>query len=114
MALLAGSPAIDASDAAAAPPTDQRGFPRAGLAADMGAFEYGSMLPTLSISRNGANELNILASGNSGQSCRLLTSTDLSNWAPIATSQFSEDGIVLFLDTFNPTAASRFYRLVMP
>lgn len=40
MALLPGSPAIDAGDTAAAPPTDQRGFPRpVGSAADIGAYE---------------------------------------------------------------------------
>jgi hypothetical protein len=40
MALLPGSPAIDAADTASAPPTDQRGFPRPyrGLA-DLGAYE---------------------------------------------------------------------------
>jgi hypothetical protein len=43
LALLPGSPAIDAGDASAAPDTDQRGFPRpVGLAADIGAFEYGT------------------------------------------------------------------------
>ena len=43
MALLPGSPAIDAGDSAAAPPTDQRGFPRpAGAAADIGAYEPAS------------------------------------------------------------------------
>jgi hypothetical protein len=45
MALLPGSPAIDAGNTPLAPTTDQRGFPRpAGLAADIGAFEYGSVL----------------------------------------------------------------------
>ena len=40
IALLPGSPAIDAGDDSSAPPTDQRGFPRpAGPAADIGAFE---------------------------------------------------------------------------
>jgi len=42
MRLLPGSPAIDAGDNTAAPPTDQRGFPRpVGLAADIGACECG-------------------------------------------------------------------------
>jgi hypothetical protein len=41
MALLPGSPAIDAGDDAAAPPTDQRGAPRPfGAATDIGAYEY--------------------------------------------------------------------------
>jgi uncharacterized repeat protein (TIGR03803 family) len=45
--LLAGSPAIDAGNTSLAPATDQRGFPRpAGLAADIGAFEYGSAVQT--------------------------------------------------------------------
>jgi hypothetical protein len=40
LALLPGSPAIDAGDTLAAPPTDQRGFPRPyGPAADIGAYE---------------------------------------------------------------------------
>jgi hypothetical protein len=44
MALLPGSPAIDAGNTSLAPATDQRGFARpAGLAADIGAFEYGSV-----------------------------------------------------------------------
>ena len=67
MALLPGSPAIDAGDTSLAPATDQRGFPRpAGLAADIGAFEYGSVMPTIAISRSGATGLNILGSGNAG------------------------------------------------
>jgi len=42
MRLLPGSPAIDAGDTAAAPLTDQRGFPRpVGAAADIGAYECG-------------------------------------------------------------------------
>ena len=52
MALLPGSPAIDAGNTSLAPATDQRGFPRpAGLAADIGAFEYGSVMPSLTVSR---------------------------------------------------------------
>ena len=42
IALLAGSPAINAADSTTAPKYDQRGFPRVG-APDIGAFEYGSV-----------------------------------------------------------------------
>ena len=115
MALLADSPAINAGDTAAAPPTDQRGFPRpAGLAADIGAFEYASVMPTLAVSLPGANGLRILGSGNPGQSCRLLSSLDLSNWVPIATNQFGSDGTILFNVSCAPAGACGFYRLVMP
>jgi len=39
MAIAASSPAVDAGSASAAPPTDQRGYPRAG-AVDIGAYEW--------------------------------------------------------------------------
>jgi len=114
MALLPGSPAIDAGDTAAAPATDQRGFPRpAGAAADIGVFEYGSVMPTIAVSLSGET-VNVLASGNAGSSCRLLSSTDLSSWVPIATNQIGSNGTFLFSDNFAPGAVCRFYRLVMP
>ena len=115
MALLAGSPAIDAGDTAAAPPTDQRGFPRpAGAAADIGAFEYGSMMPRLSINRSEPTGLDITAYGNAGQFCRLLTSTNLYNWDPIATNQFSGAGRAVFHENDDSIKGWRCYRLVMP
>ncbi len=115
MALLPGSPAIDAGNTSLAPTTDQRGFPRpAGLAADIGAFEYGSVMPAIAINRSGATGLNILGSGNAGGSCRLLSSIDFSSWVPIATNQIGSDGTVLFYDTCSPGGACRYYRLVMP
>jgi hypothetical protein len=115
MALLPSSPAIDAGDTSLSPATDQRGFPRpVGLVADIGAFEYGSVMPTLAISRSGATGLSILGSGNAGQPCRLLSSPDLSSWVPIATNQIGGDGTVLFYDTCAPSGTGRFYRVVMP
>ncbi len=115
MALLPGSPAIDAGDNAALLFTDQRGFPRpAGSAADIGAYEFGSVMPTIAISRTGATGLSLQASGNAGQTCRLLSSTDRSNWIPVATNRFGSNGTVLFYDTCAPGSACRFYRLVMP
>src|ERR1019366_8634124 len=45
MALLPGSPAIDAGNTSLAPATDQRGVPRPfSLAADVGAFEFWTAL----------------------------------------------------------------------
>ena len=113
MALLPGSPAIDAADTATAPPTDQRGFPRpAGAAADIGAFEYGSMLPMLAISCPAVGQITILVQGDSNQWCRLLSSSNLSSWLPIATNQIGSDGTFVFHD--NCSASCRFYRAVIP
>jgi hypothetical protein len=112
MALLPGSPAIDAGDTAAAPPIDQRGIPRPfSLAADIGAFEFWS---TLRASPAGSGGIDIFASGISGQTCRLLASTDFSSWVPFATNQISTNGTTLFYDNYAPGNACRFYRLVMP
>ena len=113
MALLPGSPAIDAGDDAAAPRTDQRGYPRPfSLAADIGAFEFG--WTTLQASQPGSGGIDILASGISGQTCRLLVSSNYSTWMPIATNQMGSDGTCLFHDDCAPGAACRFYRLLMP
>ena len=114
IALLPGSPAIDAGDTSLAPATDQRGYPRpAGVAADIGAFEYGSVMPSLAVSRSGTT-LNLFATGNSNQPCRLLVSSNLLDWAPIATNQIGSDGTFLFHDNCASGGACRFYRLVMP
>ena len=48
------------------------------------------------------------------QSCRLLSSTDLLNWAPIAATQIGSNGTVQFIVTCAPGSACRFYRLAMP
>lgn len=115
MALLAGSPAIDAGDPLAAPLTDQRGYPRpSGMAPDIGAFEYGSVLPGLNITLAGPASIDLLGTGNPSQSCRLLGSSDLSNWSPMATNHFGVDGKVLFHIECDYGIAVQFYRLVTP
>lgn len=113
MALLAGSPAIDAGDNAAAPPTDQRGVPRPfGPAADIGAYEYATLLR---ISRVAGNALDIqLCDGLPGQTCRLLTSTTLSNWTCVATNQVSANGTFLFQEFCDTAETQRFYKAVLP
>ena len=53
-------------------------------------------------------------SGNAGLTCRLLSSSDLTRWVPLATNQIGTDGRVLFYDICDPGGTCRFYRLVMP
>jgi len=112
MALLSGSPAIDAGNTSLAPATDQRGFPRPfSLAADIGAFEF---WPTLRASLRESGGIDILAYGISGQTCRLLASSNFLNWMAFATNQIGTNGTTLFYDSLAPGSACRLYRLVMP
>ena len=110
IALLPGSPAIDAGNTAAAPPTDQRGFARFGTA-DIGAYEFWP--PILQISSSPAGGYTISANGPAGQSCQLLTSMTLSNWTAFATNQVAADGTVSF-HLGGAGDARRFFRLVIP
>jgi hypothetical protein len=112
MALLPGSPAIDAGNTSLAPTADQRGVPRPfSLAADIGAFEF---WPTLRASPTVSGGIDILASGISGQTCRLLASSNFLYWMPLATNQIGANGTILFYDTCAPGSACRYYRLLMP
>ena len=113
MALLPGSPAIDAGDSAAAPATDQRGFPRpCGFGPDIGGYE--SSATTLRISRAADGGLDIRVGGTIGQVCWLLTSTNLSDWQSVASNQIGADGTVLFQDNYGTGETQRFYRVVIP
>jgi hypothetical protein len=113
MALLPGSPAIDAGDNLGTPPTDQRGITRPfGAASDIGAYEYA---PLLRISRSTGNGLDILlCDGTPGQTCRLLTSTSLSNWVCMATNQVGANGTFLFEENCDERESGRFYKVALP
>jgi hypothetical protein len=114
MALLPGSPAIDAGDNSVALLTDQRGFPRVvGPAMDIGAYEY-CYLPVLQIGPLQTGVVSILVYGLPNQSCRLLTSSALANWLPIATNQISTNGMTTFQDGCAVGQTCRFYRVMMP
>src|SRR5262249_1036718 len=98
VALLHGSPAINAADAAGAPPVDQRGLPRpVGPAADIGAYEYGSP-GILKAELKAPGQIEIVVTGVPGGTCQLLTGIDFLNWTPIATNQFGLDGTLVFHD----------------
>ena len=114
MALLPGSPAIDAGDHASAPPTDQRGFPRPlGAGADIGAYEY-CFPAVLRILPAQGGGVGITVYGPSGQACRLLTSTTLSQWQCVATNQIGPNGTVLFQDNCGTGETQRFYEVALP
>lgn len=113
MALLAGSPAIDAGDNSSVPPADQRNIPRPfGSTADIGAYEYAALLR---ISRSTGNRLDILLrDGFPGETCRLLTGTTVSNWVCAATNQIGLNGTFLFQENCDTSEPQRFYKVVLP
>jgi len=114
LALLPGSAAIDAGDTATAPPTDQREVPRpVGAGADIGAYEYGYPAALRILPAQGGG-IGITVYGISGQTCWLLTSTNLSGWQSIATNQIGTDGTCLFQDNGAMGQSRRFYRVALP
>ncbi|HEY7310781.1 MAG TPA: choice-of-anchor Q domain-containing protein [Gemmataceae bacterium] len=102
LAVLGGSPAIDAGDSnAAAGPTDQRGYARlVGNAIDIGAYEYGATPAAVDLSVTGSATtaypgeqltftLTVTNNGSSPQSNVALTdllpaNTTLVSWTPAA------------------------------
>jgi hypothetical protein len=89
-ALLTGSPAIDAGDDAACPPTDQRGVPRPqGPASDIGAFEaealhIGSILGSFSLDPYGRTLLRVkVAVHDEAHNPVGDVAVDASIWSPV-------------------------------
>lgn len=113
LALLPGSPAVDAGDTSAAPAIDQRGYPRPfGSAADIGAFEYGSFLLLLGIT-SGPGGFDISVSGATNRFCALLTATKWGAWTAVVTNQADADGTTLF-HVGRGAEPCRYYRVFSP
>jgi pectate lyase len=93
------------------------GFPFAGTAPDLGAFEYGlNAPPTLAIARAGPNLVLAGAGGPAGGTNYVLTATNLSlaraQWTRLATNKFDSTGS--FSSTNGPGPPFLVYRLQLP
>jgi hypothetical protein len=109
VALLPGSPAIDAGDDSVCPPTDQRGVSRPqGLACDIGAFE---LVPQLTLSRTSQGNVSLEDVFQAGYTNRLSASTDLMGWVELGTSVADTNGVSRFEDSDAAHFAARFYRV---
>ena len=109
MALLPGSPAIDAGDDSACPPTDQRGVARPqGLACDIGAFE---LVPKLTLTRSPDGRVIVQYRFQSGKTHQVFGSSDLARWDLLGTSVSDTDGAFEFEDAEAPDLPRRFYHV---
>jgi len=108
--LVSGSDLVDAGT--------NVGFTYAGAAPDLGAFEYGSRLPTLALTPSGANL--ILAGGNgpAGGTNFLVATTNLAlpeaQWPRVATNQFDLTGNCAITNVVDASQPQLFYRIGLP
>ena len=127
MALLAGSPALNAGDDAVlgAPfnlTTDQRGLPRkSGLHVDIGALEFQmgtlvaealvQMLPHPQLPNQPFGLTVVAPTGTTGA---IESSTDLNTWTTVANFTISPKGTYEFTDYSAAGLPQRFYRVAAP
>jgi hypothetical protein len=113
MALLPGSPGIDAGSAFRAPATDQRGVPRPqGPGVDIGAFEY-QYLPTFTgMTIQSATSCQLQVCGLwSNETFTEQISSNLVAWFEATNSVACTNGLFQIVDPVPVTSPSRFYRL---
>jgi hypothetical protein len=118
IALLPGSPAIDAADNEASPPTDQRGMPRPyGASSDIGAFELTEVtFPVLRLAAprflpDGSLQLSL--TGPAGLHYTIEYSDDLATWHTL-TDFISTEAIGMIADPAGPNRPRRYYRAFTP
>ncbi|PYI88184.1 MAG: hypothetical protein DME26_04050 [Verrucomicrobia bacterium] len=118
IALLPGSPAINAGDSSACPATDQRGVSRPqGARCDIGAYESalssgGTILsPAGTIERLPEDQLRIEFPTLPSRFYLLQASADLIHWTSVIPN-FQPDGVVRFQETNSAQFPARFFRMV--
>jgi hypothetical protein len=114
MALLPGSPAIDAGTSAGAPATDQRGVPRPqGRGVDIGAFEYQYLPAFTGLTIQGLTNCQLQMFGllSSNQCFALQASTNLLTWFDLTNWAVAPNGAFQFVEPVPAKCPARFYRL---
>jgi hypothetical protein len=114
MALLPGSPAIDAGTAVGAPATDQRGVPRTqGTAPDIGAFEYLYTPVFTGVTLQNTTNRQLQMSGfTPDQTLTLQASTNLLDWFDFTNIVGGANGAFqCFIPVSTPAPQHDFFRL---
>jgi hypothetical protein len=128
LALLPGSPAIDAGDDSAAPPTDQRGVARpVGAASDIGAYEcsapfVATVSPSQTVERGSGVNLWIYTKGDPASGylwfCNVtnLVTCGTNCWSELTNCQLSQAGTytVVVSNTFGAVTSAPFMLNVIP
>lgn len=113
MALLSGSPAIDAGSIAAATVTDQRGVPRPqGPGVDIGAFEYLYTPVFIDVTIDNSTNCQMRLTGlTPNPSITLQASTNLLDWLDVSNFEAGVNGAFQCIEPISGAAPMRFYRL---
>jgi hypothetical protein len=113
MALMPGSPAIDAGATQGAPATDQRGIARPqGTATDIGAYEVQYSIPKFTGARFQSQTAFWLGiAGPPNQACTILISSNLTDWSDLGELTNGPNGLCEFVDSDLGAGGARFYRL---
>lgn len=112
LALLPGSPALDAGTATGIPPTDQRGVARPqGAGVDIGAFEYQYTVPVISGAAFQGPNFWLHCCALPGSAYTVQVSTNLLNWADLVCIGSGANGFFECVDAAQINCAKRFYRL---
>jgi hypothetical protein len=116
MALMPGSPAINAGRASGGSSTDQRGTPRPqGTGPDIGAFEYQFAVPVITSARfQSASRFWLQSCGLPEHGYILQVSTNLATWRDVTNLTANVYGVCEAVDTNVVNAEMRFYRLNTP
>jgi hypothetical protein len=112
LALLPGSPAIDAGTATDVPLIDQRGVPRPqGAGVDIGAFEYQYIIPLISDLGFQGPDFWLRCCGLPGRTYTVQVSTNLLDWSDLNSFTSDTNGLFDYVDAAQTNHDKRFYRL---
>ena len=112
LALLPGSPAIDAGTVTGVPPTDQRGVARPqGAGVDIGAFEYQFTVPEITRAAFQGPDFRLRCCGLPSSAYDVQVSTNLLDWSDLDSFLSDTNGLFDYVDPAQVNHGHRFYRL---
>lgn len=94
------------------------GFAYVGAAPDLGAFEYGRIVPTLALQWEGPNVVLTASNGPAGGTNYIVSTANLmipvAQWPRIVTNTFDFTGTFSMTNSVNSSVPGNFYRVTLP